>query len=57
MTRARLANSSTPRTADRYDMEMAFSRGLYTGWFRGTNNQATGPRAGSARSAACISAK
>ena len=22
-----------------YDMEMAFSRGLYTGWFRGTNNQ------------------
>jgi putative protease len=25
---------------DRYKMEMAFSRGLYTGWFRGTNNQA-----------------
>jgi putative protease len=24
---------------DRYDMEMAFSRGLHTGWFRGTNNQ------------------
>ena len=23
----------------RYDMEMAFSRGLYTGWFRGINNQ------------------
>jgi len=23
----------------RYRMEMAFSRGLYTGWFRGTNNQ------------------
>ena len=23
----------------RYDMEMAFSRGLYTGWFRGTNNR------------------
>ena len=23
----------------RYEMEMAFSRGLYTGWFRGTNNQ------------------
>jgi len=22
-----------------YDMEMAFSRGLYTGWFGGTNNQ------------------
>jgi U32 family peptidase len=25
---------------DCYGMEMAFSRGLYTGWFRGTNNQA-----------------
>lgn len=24
----------------RYEMEMAFSRGLYTGWFNGTNNQA-----------------
>jgi putative protease len=23
-----------------YDMEMAFSRGLYTGWLRGVNNQA-----------------
>ena len=23
----------------RYDMEMAFSRGLYTGWLRGVNNQ------------------
>ena len=23
----------------RYDLEMAFSRGLYTGWFRGNNNQ------------------
>jgi putative protease len=23
----------------KYDMEMAFSRGLYTGWFRGINNQ------------------
>ena len=23
----------------RYDMEMAFSRGLYTGWFGGSNNQ------------------
>jgi putative protease len=26
------------RTA-RYDLEMGFSRGLYTGWFRGINNQ------------------
>ena len=24
---------------DRYDLEMAFSRGLYTGWLRGINNQ------------------
>ena len=27
-------------SSDRYDMEMAFSRGLHTGWFRGTDNQA-----------------
>jgi putative protease len=27
------------RPNDRYDMEMAFSRGLHTGWFDGTNNQ------------------
>ena len=27
-------------SAVRYDMEMAFSRGLYTGWFQGVNNQA-----------------
>src|ERR1035437_6973315 len=26
--------------SSRYEMEMAFSRGLYTGWFEGTNNQA-----------------
>ena len=25
--------------SNRYDMEMAFSRGLHTGWFGGTNNQ------------------
>jgi len=25
---------------DQYEMEMAFSRGLYTGWFGGVNNQA-----------------
>ncbi len=24
---------------DRYQLEMSFSRGLYTGWFRGINNQ------------------
>ncbi len=30
-----------PSTLDsrQYDLEMAFSRGLYTGWFRGINNQ------------------
>lgn len=28
-------NSATAR----YDLEMGFSRGLYTGWFRGINNQ------------------
>ncbi len=27
-----------PKTA-RYELEMSFSRGLYTGWFRGINNQ------------------
>jgi len=26
-------------SGDRYDLEMAFSRGLYTGWFQGINNQ------------------
>ncbi len=31
---------STPTPRDRYDLEMSFSRGLYTGWFRGINNQA-----------------
>ena len=25
--------------AARYELEMSFSRGLYTGWFRGNNNQ------------------
>jgi putative protease len=33
---------NTPRSAlpaPRYEMEMAFSRGLYTGWFGGINNQ------------------
>jgi putative protease len=31
-------SSLVPRH-DQYDMEMAFSRGLHTGWFGGTNNQ------------------
>ena len=29
-----------PSANPQYEMEMAFSRGLHTGWFRGTNNQA-----------------
>lgn len=32
------ADDATP--SDRYNLEMAFSRGLYTGWFRGIDNQA-----------------
>jgi putative protease len=27
------------QTSDRYNLEMGFSRGLYTGWFGGINNQ------------------
>ncbi|MGB3203083.1 MAG: DUF3656 domain-containing protein, partial [Nodosilinea sp.] len=30
----------SPSSADRYQLEMAFSRGLYTGWFEGIDNQA-----------------
>jgi U32 family peptidase len=30
---------ATSKHADEYDLEMGFSRGLYTGWFRGNNNQ------------------
>jgi U32 family peptidase len=34
-------NSASPRLrgSNKYEMEMAFSRGLYTGWFGGINNQ------------------
>jgi len=32
-------HSSLVTRHSRYDMEMAFSRGLYTGWFGGVNNQ------------------
>jgi len=31
--------SVTSPAADRYELEMSFSRGLYTGWFGGTNNR------------------
>jgi len=33
------ASHSSPDTRHSYELEMAFSRGLYTGWFRGINNQ------------------
>ena len=33
------ATATAPSSEDRYALEMAFSRGLYTGWFRGINNQ------------------
>jgi putative protease len=35
-----LSGVTDPDEQRQYDMEMAFSRGLYTGWFRGINNQA-----------------
>lgn len=41
----RLAAATKPQfdlqqfDSDRYELEMAFSRGLYTGWFRGIDNQ------------------
>ncbi|MDO8540221.1 MAG: U32 family peptidase [Opitutaceae bacterium] len=31
--------SESPDDPARYELQMAFSRGLYTGWFRGNNNQ------------------
>jgi putative protease len=33
------AGAARPAADSRYDLEMAFSRGLHTGWFGGTNNQ------------------
>jgi putative protease len=36
--RSPLSSEATRQT--RYELEMAFSRGLYTGWFNGTDNQA-----------------
>ena len=39
-----LSSAPSTRTSEienrRYELEMAFSRGLYTGWFGGNNNQA-----------------
>ncbi len=37
--RGEAAPKFEPKSA-RYELEMSFSRGLYTGWFRGINNQA-----------------
>ncbi|MBE9013963.1 U32 family peptidase, partial [Pseudanabaenaceae cyanobacterium LEGE 13415] len=34
-----LDRAITDVNAERYNLEMAFSRGLYTGWFEGINNQ------------------
>jgi len=40
---ADLEGAALPKAFDpagaRYELEMSFSRGLYTGWFRGNNNQ------------------
>jgi U32 family peptidase len=35
-----LAQDATTDASDGYNLEMAFSRGLYTGWFNGIDNQA-----------------
>jgi putative protease len=42
LDKAEQASTDKPASVDvpRYDMEMAFSRGLFTGWFQGVNNQA-----------------
>jgi putative protease len=37
--RRRIEQSEKSHNESRYDLEMGFSRGLYTGWFRGINNQ------------------
>ena len=37
--RQALDKESSSSSSSNYEMEMAFSRGLYTGWFRGINNQ------------------
>ncbi len=33
------ASESAPVRSDRYELEMSFSRGLFTGWFGGNDNQ------------------
>jgi len=39
LDRCDASSGKVEATSPQYDMEMAFSRGLYTGWFRGVNNQ------------------
>ena len=39
LDRCRDQVSVAPTRQDQYEMEMAFSRGLHTGWFRGIDNQ------------------
>ena len=34
-----LVKKGSRKNTERYNLEMAFSRGLYTGWFEGINNQ------------------
>jgi U32 family peptidase len=34
-----LGQNATTAPSDQYNLEMAFSRGLYTGWFKGIDNQ------------------
>ncbi len=38
-SQATSVNSTPLPQADRYELEMSFSRGLHTGWFHGTNNR------------------
>jgi putative protease len=54
-TSVRRAAQKIATPAEQYELEMSFSRGLYTGWFRGINNQSW-PTAGSEQSAAFSSA-
>ena len=39
LDRAMEGMHAAPQGEEQYELEMAFSRGLYTGWFRGINNQ------------------
>jgi U32 family peptidase len=40
LDRAIIPTPTLSTSQDQYNLEMAFSRGLYTGWFRGIDNQA-----------------